>query len=355
MVRVAVIDDSLFMRRSLTTILEKDPDIKVVVQGRDGLEALDLIKKHNPDIITLDVDMPRMDGLTTLRKIMTENPKPVIMISSLTTEGAEITMRALELGAVDFIPKNFGSGTPEEIAKIEELLRYKVKTLAKTKLRLPRSSKSATTVSVSGGVKSVEKSSPRSGAIKRDLVGIGVSTGGPPAVQKILSKFSEDFPVPILIAQHMPAAFTGPFAKRLDNICAISVKEAEHGEKVKNGVVYIAPGGRHMRLTGRPSRLELAIVDEPKDYLYKPSVNVLMESIAGCLGSRALGVILTGMGSDGLEGIQALKKQNGRSLAQSEATCAVYGMPRAIIDNNLADEILDIDDMGPAILTNLYK
>ncbi|MFP5257896.1 MAG: CheB methylesterase domain-containing protein, partial [Acidobacteriota bacterium] len=193
------------------------------------------------------------------------------------------------------------------------------------------------------------------GSQLRDLVAIGVSTGGPPAVQKMLSVLPQDFPAGILIAQHMPAAFTGPFAKRLDGVCRITVKEAEDGERFQHGVAYVAPGGKHLRIDQKVSRIEVRVVEEPREALYKPSASVLFDSVAAGVGRRALGVVLTGMGSDGLDGMRVLKAKGGRALAQSDSTCVVYGMPKAIVDAGLADEIVDIDDMGEAIVQNLYK
>ncbi|WP_461833737.1 protein-glutamate methylesterase/protein-glutamine glutaminase [Desulfothermus sp.] len=327
-------------------MLEKDPMIEVVGTARDGEEALEKIKTLDPDVVTLDIEMPKMDGLTALRHIMMECPRPVIMVSSLTQEGADATFKALELGAVDYIPKQL-SKVSLEIVKIEKELQEKVKSVAKKKgkLKVKRKKtleKSVDTVQFKGKIQ------------KRDLVGIGVSTGGPMAVQQVLTKLPADFPAPILIAQHMPEAFTGPFAKRLNEICKISVKEAENGEVVKVGVAYVARGGHHLRMVQKVSRIELEVSKEPKDALYKPSVNELMHSIAAGVGKRGLGVILTGMGNDGLKGIEALKKKGGRAIAQSEKTCVVYGMPRAIVDANLADEVVDIEDMAEAIIRNLY-
>ncbi len=345
-VKVLVVDDSAFMRKAISGMLEKDPMIEVVGTARDGEEALEKIKTLDPDVVTLDIEMPKMDGLTALRHIMMECPRPVIMVSSLTQEGADATFKALELGAVDYIPKQL-SKVSLEIVKIEKELQEKVKSVAKKKgkLKVKRKKtleKSVDTVQFKGKIQ------------KRDLVGIGVSTGGPMAVQQVLTKLPADFPAPILIAQHMPEAFTGPFAKRLNEICKISVKEAENGEVVKVGVAYVARGGHHLRMVQKVSRIELEVSKEPKDALYKPSVNELMHSIAAGVGKRGLGVILTGMGNDGLKGIEALKKKGGRAIAQSEKTCVVYGMPRAIVDANLADEVVDIEDMAEAIIRNLY-
>lgn len=365
-ISVVVVDDSAFMRKALSTMLEKDPEIKVVAVGRDGVEGLELIRKHNPDVVTLDIEMPRMDGLTALKHIMMEMPKPVLMVSSLTVEGAEATLKAMELGAVDFIPKQL-SKVSLDIVRIEEDLRARVKQIAKRKFRPPLPARRPCPGGVpagspaagrpcAGAASEAKRDLVRpSGAPVRDVVAIGVSTGGPPAVQKLLSALPQDFPASIVIAQHMPAAFTGPFAKRLDGICALSVKEAETGDRLAPGRVFIAPGGRHLRINQKVSRIELEVTDDPKEALYKPSVNVLVSSVADGVGRRALGVILTGMGSDGMEGVKALKLKGGRALAQSDASCVVYGMPKAIVDAGLADEIIDIDDMGQAILANLYK
>ena len=195
---------------------------------------------------------------------------------------------------------------------------------------------------------------PRSSLV-RDVVVIGVSTGGPPAVQKVLSNLPADFPAGIVIAQHMPAAFTGPFAKRLDGLSPLSVKEVETGDVLKPGCAYVSPGGQHVRLRQHVTHISLEVTKEPADALYKPSANVLIGSAAEAVGKRALGVILTGMGNDGMEGVRQLKGKGGRALAQSDASCVVYGMPKAIVDAKLADEVVDIDDMARAILENLYK
>ncbi|WP_353117744.1 chemotaxis response regulator protein-glutamate methylesterase [Nitratidesulfovibrio sp.] len=368
MITVVVVDDSAFMRKALSSMLEKDPEISVVAVGRDGEEGLELVRKHNPDVVTLDIEMPRMDGLTALRRIMMEMPRPVLMVSSLTTEGAESTLKALELGAVDFIPKQL-SKVSLDIVRIEDELREKVKEISRRKfLRTPRSfraprpvgdggafASSSTGSTATGGDGSRPVLTPRTGRPVRDIVAIGVSTGGPPAVQKVLSRLPADFPASILIAQHMPAAFTGPFAKRLDGVCSIAVKEAENGERLRPGTAYIAPGGKHLRVDQKISMVEVVVTPEPTEALYKPSANVLIESVAQAMGRRTLGVILTGMGSDGLEGVRVLKQKGGRALAQSDATCVVYGMPKAIVDAGLADEIIDIDDMASAIMAGLYK
>jgi two-component system chemotaxis response regulator CheB len=362
-IKVVVVDDSAFMRKAISTMLSKDPEIDVVATARDGEEGLEMIRKHNPDVVTMDIEMPRMDGLTALRHIMMEMPRPVLMISSLTNEGAEATLKALDLGAVDFIPKQL-SKVSLDIVKIEASLIAKVKIVASRRMVHSRARLSGplarapicTPTAPAGAVPYRSAAAPTlpSGSPKRDVVAIGVSTGGPPAVQKVLSALPADFPASIVIAQHMPQAFTGPFAKRLDGLCKISVKEAEDGDRLKPGCAYVAPGGRHLVLKQMISRVDLRISAEPASALYKPSANVLISSVAEAVGRRALGVILTGMGNDGMEGIRALKDKGGRALAQSDGTCVVYGMPKAIVDAGLSDEIVDIDDMAQAIMNNIY-
>ena len=367
MIKVVVVDDSAFMRKALSTMLSKDPDIEVVGTARDGEEGLEMIRRYQPDVVTLDIEMPRMDGLTALRHIMMEMPRPVLMVSSLTSEGAEATLKAMELGAVDFIPKQL-SKVSLDIVKIEDDLRAKVKLIARRRMshlsRPPLSARVRAAGTPAGAASPAHPAAAgerparpvRPGTAQvRDLVAIGVSTGGPPAVQKVLSILPKDFPAGILIAQHMPAAFTGPFAKRLDSVCQITVKEAEDGERLQHGVAYVAPGGKHLRIDQKVSRIDVRVVEEPREALYKPSASELFDSVAAGVGRRGLGVVLTGMGSDGLDGMRVLKAKGGRALAQSDSTCVVYGMPKAIVDAGLADEIVDIDEMGEAILQNLYK
>lgn len=354
MISVLVVDDSAFMRKALSTMLAGDPEIQVVGTARDGEEGLEKIRQLKPDVVTLDIEMPRMDGLTALRHIMMEMPRPVLMVSSLTTEGAEATLKAMELGAVDFIPKQL-SRVSLDIVKIEGELRAKVKNVARRKIRPMRPQRKVEVIAqpVVTEKKAME-AVPQKRSPVRDVVAIGVSTGGPPAIQKVLSKLPADFPACILIAQHMPQAFTGPFAKRLDAVCQITVKEAEMGDRVQPGTAFVAPGGRHLLIDQKVSRIDLLVSDEPRDALYKPSANVLIASVAQGVGKRGVGVILTGMGSDGLEGIRELKKRSGYVLAQNDESCVVYGMPKAVVDAGLADEVLDIEDMSQAIMNALF-
>lgn len=370
MVKVLIVDDSAFVRRSLTTLLEADKDIQVVGTASNGEDAVVKARELDPDVITLDVEMPRMNGLAALERIMSENPCPVIMVSSLTDEGADTTLKALELGALDFMPK-LTSGSLPDVKRLEAELAGKIKALARRKaiMRLMFSrKKAAASRPLSGTARSGLTGHARDHApaapgkyteadYRRpfEVVSIGVSTGGPPAVQKILAELPANFPVPILIAQHMPAAFTGPFAARLNAQCAITVKEADPVERVRAGTVYICPGGRHLRLENRGGSLMAAVTEEPKEALYKPSANVLMETTGIAAGRKALGVTLTGMGNDGVEGTRVLKEKGGWAIAQNEASCVVYGMPKAVVDAGLADEIVDIADMAQIILAHFIK
>jgi two-component system chemotaxis response regulator CheB len=358
-ITVLVVDDSAFMRNFLVTSLAKDPEIRVLDAARDGDDALEKIARLNPDVVTLDVDMPHRGGLSVLEEIMKTAPRPVIMVSSLTTEGAEITLKCLDAGAMDFIPKH---GVHADSVIVELLPKIKAVARKRPLLSLRHTLRDAKTFPPPSSTSGHEHATahlppphkPASSGGPRDLVAIGVSTGGPPAVQKVLAGLPRNFPASILIAQHMPAAFTAPFAKRLDSLCAIAVKEAEHGEKIQPGCAYIAPGGRHMLLERHGAAPELAITSEPESELYKPSATILMNSVARINPRRTLGVILTGMGSDGCIGVKALKENGGYILAQNEASCVVYGMPKAVVDAGLADQIVDIADMTAAILAAVH-
>jgi two-component system chemotaxis response regulator CheB len=347
MVKVLIVDDSAFMRNALSNMLSSDPEIKIVGTARDGLEAIELVEKLRPDIVTMDVEMPRMDGITALKHIMEKNPVPIIMVSSLTVEGAKVTLDALDLGAVDFIPKNL-SDLSINIVKIREILIDKIKHIARKGIERRR-------IRPVTAPKAIEipKCMPvrTTGERRINLVSIGTSTGGPKALQEIIPKLPKDFPTPIVIAQHMPPNFTGPFAERLNQLSQITVKEAEEGEPLKPGVALIAPGRGHMRVK-RPRGIEtvVTISESKEEFIYRPSVDALMFSVAEFFPGRALGVILTGMGNDGLKGLTELKKTGGRIFAQNEETCVVYGMPKAVVDAGIADKVLPIEEMAGEII-----
>ena len=342
MVKVLIVDDSAFMRNALSAMLSSDPEITIVGTARDGLEAIEKVQALKPDIVTLDVEMPRMDGITALKQIMAKNPVPVIMVSSLTTDGAKVTLDALDMGAVDFLPKNL-SDLSINIVKLKELLIDKVKHLGRkgvVRKRIREEDRRSVAIPQSMPVRTT-------GERRIGIVSIGTSTGGPRALQDIIPKLPKEFPVPIVIAQHMPASFTGPFADRLNQLSQLIVKEAEEGEPLKPGVVFIAPGFGHMRVS-RKRGIEpvISISANKEEFVYRPSVDALMLSVAELFPGRALGVILTGMGNDGLKGLAALKKNGGRGFAQNEETCVVYGMPKAVVDAGIADKILPIEEMA---------
>ncbi len=347
-IKVLVVDDSAFMRKSLSIMLESDPAIEVIATALDGLDGLNKVKNLKPDIITLDIEMPRMDGLTALKHIMKQSPTPVIMVSSLTTEGADETLKALDLGAVDFIPKA-SSFVSVAIAAIKEDLIRKVKAFAKNKKSVVTRLNTFHKRNI-GSNNSKVKSTPASNikvlpkANYRAVV-LGVSTGGPISLQKVVPVLSSKLNVPTFIVQHMPPKFTASLAQRLNNMSSLQVKEAENNEIVKNGVVYIAPGGMHMTLRKNGMNIVISISEQPKETLHKPSVDVLFESAEKVYGKNVLSVIMTGMGRDGLEGVKKLKAVGAHCIAQEESSCVVYGMPKAIVENGLADTIAPLEEI----------
>jgi two-component system chemotaxis response regulator CheB len=345
-VRVLIVDDSAFMRNALGKMLSSDPGIEVVGTARDGLEALDKIVALKPDLVTMDIEMPRMDGIEALRRIMAAHPVPVIMVSSLTAEGAQATLEALDLGAVDFLPKNL-SELSVNIVKIREVLLEKVKQIARRRPTAPRSPRPAQPQAQPAPAARGDYRMGRRIAV----VAIGTSTGGPKALQEVIPKLPKDFPVPVIVVQHMPPAFTGPFAERMNDLSQLSVKEAEEGEPLRNGVVLVAPGRGHLSVRrGRMGECAVTIDANRPDLIYRPSADVMMASVAEVYPGRALGVILTGMGNDGEKGVRAIKASGGRSVAQNEETCVVYGMSRAVVDAGLADKVVPIMEVAGEIM-----
>lgn len=352
MVKVLVVDDSAFMRNILTNMLSSDPGITIVGTAKDGLEAIEKVALLKPDIVTMDVEMPKMDGITALKHIMEKTPVPVIMVSSLTDEGAKVTLDALDLGAVDFIPKNL-SDLSVNIVMIKEALIEKIKLLAKKGVprRTPK-----TPEKIAAEIRARDEShvvipQRMTGERRTAIIAIGTSTGGPKALQDVITQLPQEFPLPIVIAQHMPPNFTGPFAERLNQCSKIGVKEAEEGDVLKPGLALLAPGRGHMRVTRRRDmNVVITISEQREEYIYRPSVDALMLSVAECFPGRALGIILTGMGNDGLKGLAALKKTGGRIFAQNEQTCVVYGMPKAVVDAGIADKVLPLEDMAGEII-----
>ena len=360
-VKVLVVDDSGFFRRRLTEILSSDPNISVVGTATNGREAIDQALALKPDVITMDYEMPLMDGITAVRAIMQRCPTPVLMFSSLTHEGARVTLDALDAGAVDFLPKNFEdiSRNPQ---KVKQLLCEKVNSIARSNRRGAVSSPAtsvATAPSRLSGAATAPLASRASGATtpatppKSDsaaprrkaykLVVIGTSTGGPVALQRVLTQLPANFPAPIVLVQHMPAAFTKAFAERLDKLCRISVKEAEDGDLLRPGLAILAPGGKQMMIDARGA---VRILPGDERLNYKPCVDITFGSAAKAYHDKVLAVVLTGMGADGREGARLLKQEGSQVWAQDEASCVIYGMPMAVVKANLADAIYSLDNIA---------
>ena len=354
MIRVLVVDDSAFMRKAISMMLEEDAEVRVVDTARDGLEAIEKVKRLRPDLVTMDIEMPRMDGITALKRIMQEHPVPVMMISSLTQQGAKATIEAMHAGAVDFIPKQM-SYVSLEISKIKEELLAKVKTIARSRSRLfrrhePTARGGATPVAtVPHGRPTAFSQTPPLRFHGARLVAIGVSTGGPFALQKVIPAVPADFALPVVVVQHMPPHFTRSLAERLDAMSALRVVEAAPSMRVEPGTVLIAPGGRH--LTFRASKLGVIVAtpEEPSNLLHRPSVDVMFDSACKVYGGKVLATVMTGMGKDGLQGAEHIKQFGGKVLAQNEATCVVYGMPKAVVDAGITDAVLPLDDLAAAL------
>jgi two-component system chemotaxis response regulator CheB len=314
--KVLIVDDSLLIRQMFAKILSEDPEIEVVGSAEDPYEARDKIKSLNPDVITLDIEMPKMDGITFLKKIMTLRPMPVVMVSSLTQKGADATIRALEIGAVDYLPKN--TSTSFDYASLGEELRRKVKTAAKVKVQVIKEEKTEKEiVKYDSGLK-----------FKDLLIAIGSSTGGVESLTEVLTKLPANF-CPIVITQHMPPKFTKSFAERLDTLCHMKIKEAENGDVLQTGCVYIAPGGFHLEIIKRAKQMACLVKDGEQVSGHKPSVDFMFDSVAKNISSNAIGVIMTGMGKDGAKGMLSMKMNGSFNIGQDESSCIVYGMPKA--------------------------
>jgi two-component system chemotaxis response regulator CheB len=340
-IRVVVVDDSPFVRQALTRMLRAAGDIEVVgtaVDGRDGLEKVCALR---PDVVTLDVKMPRMDGLEALGRIMAECPTPVLLLSTLTSDGGQITLRGLELGAMDFVDKGSVAGNMNLLGLSAELLA-KVRALAGVpRARLLRPATPGTAAATAA---------PRPGTERAEVVAIGTSTGGPPALQAIVPRLPAGFSAPILIVQHMPAGFTRSLAERLDQRSRVRVHEAEDGEPLRPGHALVAPAGRHMKVRRRGGEAFVWLDVEPRGALHRPSVDVLMASLAKTFGKRCLGVLLTGMGSDGVDGLRAIRAAGGRTLAESEETAVIYGMPKAALEAGVVDQAVPLPRIADEIL-----
>jgi len=340
--KVLIVDDSALMRQMLSEIIGGYDDFEVVGAAHDPYIAREKIKALNPDVLTLDVEMPRMDGLTFLKNLMRLRPMPVVMVSSLTKKDAETTLRALELGAVDFVTKP-AAQTPEDLARYGEMIVEKLRAAASAGSPRVRGERDRPRL----------PSSPVQSAFRSgQLVAIGASTGGTEALRDVLTQLPDTFP-PVMVVQHMPEMFTKMFAKRLDGLCRITVTEARQGERIRPGHAYIAPGDMHMRLAREGDYFAVALDQDPPVNRHRPAVDVLFHSIAEIAGKTSVGVILTGMGADGKSGIRALKEAGARTLAQDRDSCVVFGMPKAAIDTGCVDAVVPIGQMADEILRSV--
>lgn len=338
-----MVDDSGFFRRRLTELINADARLQVVGTASNGQEGIDEATRLRPDVITMDYEMPVMDGITSLREIHRKLGIPVLMFSSLTYEGARVTLDALEAGAVDYLPKNFEeiSRHPDEIQKV---LCDRIVMVSGSRASVRQPSATPASAKAPEQVVPARRSSQRA----TQLVVIGASTGGPMALQEVLTRLPANFRLPILLVQHMPGTFTKAFAERLDRICQIDVSEARDGDVLRPGHAYLAPGGKQMLLDGRmPMRIR--IVDGDERLNYKPSLDVTFGSVARDLGGKVLGVVLTGMGADGRDGARLLKAEGATIWAQDEASCVIYGMPMAVARAGLVDEVLDLRRVAPRL------
>lgn len=407
MIRILIADDSAFMRKVLTDLFKAQPDFEVVGTAINGRDAVEKVKKYHPDLLTLDVQMPVMDGLNALAVIMEIAPMPVVMLSSLTKEGTDETIRALSLGAVDFISK--AGGSISRIDTIEEDILAKCRAAAKANVK--RAMKGARAAELAererrakekaepprmhhvelparhnpfGTKPATEEKKPRnpfghhenpllqkrkptltphaqpapnvkaSGAGSGKLVAIGTSTGGPQALQSVITRLPGELPCGVVVVQHMPPGFTKSLANRLDSLSKVSVKEAENGDIIEPGHVYIAPGNYHMRVASEGSKRKIVLSQDPPIGNHRPAVNVLYDSVAP-VGKNLVAVIMTGMGCDGTEGMKKIKAQGGYSIAQDESTSVVYGMPKSVVDAGLADEVRPVTDIARAIVAAVEK
>ncbi|MGB7821612.1 MAG: chemotaxis response regulator protein-glutamate methylesterase [Candidatus Sulfotelmatobacter sp.] len=339
-VRVLVVDDSALMRKLIPQMLEADQSIEVVGTAMDGNFCLKKIEELQPNVITLDLQMPGMNGIDTLKEIMRRHPLPVIVVSSHSTEGASITFKALGLGAFDFVTKpqdasvHMAETARELIAKIKAAADCKVVRPGTLRGAPPRPEKIATAKSVPTPTR---------------IVAIGISTGGPQALEFLLAQLPPDFPGTILVVQHMPSGFTEMFARRLDELCALRVKEAQSGDVLQAGRVLICPGSRHMTVKRLPMGDVVVLNDDPTVNGHRPSVDVLFRSVAEQFGQLSVAVLMTGMGDDGAEGLGAVKKAGGMTIAQSEESCVVYGMPKAAIERGYATRVVALDVLSSTL------
>ncbi|GAK24950.1 protein-glutamate methylesterase/protein-glutamine glutaminase [Vibrio owensii] len=366
-IKVLVVDDSSFFRRRVSEIINSESRLEVIDVAVNGREAVEKAKTLKPDVITMDIEMPVMDGITAVREIMAASPTPILMFSSLTHDGAKATLDALDAGALDFLPKKF-----EDIARNRDeavsLLQQRVIQIASKRafMRRPVARPTATATSSTARPLASRTAAPTASAPSRpmaakfrasgkkyQLTAIGTSTGGPVALQKILTRLPVNYPHPIVLIQHMPATFTAAFASRLNTLCKIQVKEAQDGDVLQAGVAYLAPGGKQMMVDGRAGAARLRIIDGGDRMNYKPCVDVTFGSAAKVYGDKVLSMVLTGMGADGREGARMLKSAGSTIWAQDEESCVVYGMPQAVAKAGISTEDLPLERIAERMLVEV--
>lgn len=346
MIKVLVVDDSAFMRKVLSDLFAAEPDFTVIDIARNGKDAIDKVKRLKPDVVTMDVEMPILDGISALETIMREAPTPVVMVSSLTRAGAEATIKALGKGAVDFVAKTAGPISSIEqirgeiIEKCRAAARVNVKPLVRPEL--PRTP-----------VPDYQPPVRAAGFSQDQIVAIGTSTGGPRALQEILTRLPGNLPCPVVIVQHMPPGFTKSLADRLNSLSALAIKEAEENDVLAPGLAVIAPGDYHMTLERQGDKTHIRLNKEPAIGGHRPSVDPMMESVARIYGNRATGIILTGMGHDGSKGMKAIKQHNGYTIAEDQSTTVVFGMPKSAIELGIIDKVVPLPGIATEIVRRL--
>lgn len=344
-IRVLIVDDSAYVRKVVKQILSRSPFIEVVGTARDGEEALEMVETLNPDVVTLDLIMPNLDGVGFLKKQMAKKPIPVVILS-IASESSELALRALDAGAIDFVQKPTALAT-ERIYEIAEEIVEKIKVASQVPMKqmVPFIKEKEITPQPASIIEKAENV---------DIVVIGISTGGPQALKFLLPQLPKGFPVPVAVVIHMPVGYTGAFANKLNEVSALTVKEAKEGDVVEKGVVLIAPAGRHMTFRRRVDGVVVTHLDlRPFDTLHKPSVDVMFRSAAEVYKNRVLGVVMTGMGSDGKEGAAWIKSQGGKVLTEAEESCIVYGMPRSVVEAGLSDKSYPLEKMAEGIIENI--
>jgi two-component system chemotaxis response regulator CheB len=343
-VRVLVVDDSAYVRKIVTQMLSRSPFLEVVATARDGREALEIAQEVNPDVITCDLNMPEMDGVAFVQAQMARRPIPIVIISVASGAGEQV-LAALDAGAIDFLQKPTALAS-ERLLEVADELIEKVKAAAAAPLHR--------TAPVAVGAGSMPTPvRVHAGAAAMDVLVIGISTGGPQALKVLMPQLPADFPIPVAIVLHMPPGYTELYAAKLDEVTALRVKEAAEGDEVKPGMVLLAPAGRHLSFRRRDDRIVCHLDLRPLDTLHRPAVDVLFQSAAEMYGARTLGVVMTGMGSDGREGAAWIKARGGRILTEAEESCVVYGMPRSVVEAGLSDATIPLEQMADAILRHI--